>query len=74
MCWDTRIIPGLYPTITSGQLNLSVSDPVEGKAEINIYNQAGALMIKRQLFITGKSLQQTDITKLAYGIYFLKFG
>ena len=64
----------LYPTITSGQLNLSVGNPVDGNAEINIYNQAGALMIKRQLFISGKSLQQIDVSKLANGIYFLKFG
>ena len=64
----------LYPTITSGQLNLSVSNPVEGNAEINIYNQAGALMIKRQLFIAGKSLQRIDVSKLANGIYFLKFA
>lgn len=64
----------LYPTITSGQLNLSVSNPVDGNAEITIYNQAGALLIKRQLFIAGRSLQQIDVSKLANGIYFLKFG
>lgn len=64
----------LYPTITTGQLNLSVSNPVDGNNEITIYNQAGALMIKRQLFVAGKSLHQLDVSKLANGIYFLKFG
>lgn len=63
----------LYPTITSGQLNLSFSNPADGKAEITIYNQAGAFMIKRQLFLAGKSLQKIDVSKLANGIYFLKF-
>ncbi len=64
----------LYPTLTSGQLNLSVNSPVEGKAEINIYDQAGALMIRRQLFIADKSLQQIDVSKLANGIYFLELA
>ncbi len=63
----------LYPTITSGQLSLSVSNPIDGNAEITIYNQAGVLMIKRQLFMSGKSLQKIDVSKLANGVYFLKF-
>jgi len=62
----------LYPTITSGQLNLSVNTPVEGKAEIHIYNQTGALMSRQQLFISGKSLNQIDVSKFANGIYFLE--
>ena len=62
----------LYPTITSGQLNLSVNNTSEGKAEINIYNQAGALVSRQQLFISGKSLNQINVSKLANGIYFLE--
>ena len=64
----------LYPTITSGQLNLSVNNAVGGKAIINIYAQTGALMMKRQLFNSGKTLQQIDVSKLANGIYFLELG
>jgi hypothetical protein len=64
----------LYPTITSGRLNLSVNNPAEGKAEINIYNQTGALVSRQQLFISGKSLNQIDVSKFANGIYFLELG
>jgi hypothetical protein len=64
----------LYPTITSGQINLSVSDGSGGKVEINIYAQTGALMIRQQLFISGKSLNQIDVSKFANGIYFLELG
>jgi len=64
----------LYPTITSGQLNLSVNNASEGKAQINIYNQTGALMMTQQLFISGKSLNQINVSKLANGIYFLELG
>jgi hypothetical protein len=64
----------LYPTVTSSQLNLSVNNVSEGKAEINIYNQAGALMMKQQVFISGKSLSQVDVSKLANGVYFFELG
>ena len=64
----------LYPTITSGQLNVSVNNLADGKAEINIYNQTGALMLRQQLFISDKSLSQLDVSKLANGVYFLELG
>lgn len=64
----------LYPTVTSSQLNLSVNNGSEGKAEINIYNQAGALMMRQQIFISGRSLSQVDVSKLANGIYFFELG
>ena len=75
---SSRTIAGsvsLYPTITSGQLTLSVNNPTEGKADINIYNQAGALMMKQQLFISnGKRYDLVDVSKLPNGIYFLEFS
>ena len=47
---------------------------MEGKGGINIYNQAGALMMKQQLFISnGKRYDQVDVSKLPNGIYFLEF-
>ncbi|HEU5166122.1 MAG TPA: M43 family zinc metalloprotease [Chitinophagaceae bacterium] len=65
----------LYPTITSGQLTLYVNNSTEGKAEINIYNQAGALMMKQQIFISnGKRYDQIDVSRLPNGIYFLEFS
>ena len=62
----------LYPTVTSSQLNLSVNNGSEGKAEINIYNQAGALIRRQQIFISGRSLSQVDVSKFANGIYFFE--
>ena len=74
---SARTIAGnvsLYPTITSGQLTLSIGNSMEGKAGINIYNQAGALMMKQQIFISnGKRYDQVDVSKLPNGIYFLEF-
>ena len=74
---SARAITGnisLYPTITSGQLTISVNNPTEGKVGVNIYNQAGALMMKQQIFISnGKRYDQIDVSKLPNGIYFLEF-
>ena len=39
-----------------------------------LYNQAGALMMKQQIFISnGKRYDQIDVSKLPNGIYFLEF-
>jgi len=74
---SARTITGdllLYPTITSGQLTLSVNNSTEGKVGVNIYNQAGALMMKQQIFISnGKGYDQIDVSKLPNGIYFVEF-
>src|SRR5688572_1944172 len=69
-----RLSSILYPTITSGQLNITMNDPAEGTAVINIYSQDGALMMKQQLFVSGKSLSQINISRLANGIYFLEIN
>jgi hypothetical protein len=75
---SSRTIAGnvsLYPTITSGQLTLSVNNPEQGKVDLNIYNQAGALMMKQQIFISkGKRYDQIDVSRLPNGIYFLEFS
>jgi len=65
----------LYPTVTSGQLSLSFANPVSEKTVINIYNQAGAVMMKQQIFVPGgKYIDQIDVGKLGNGIYFLELG
>ena len=64
----------LYPTITSGELTVSVNNPTEGKVGVTIYNQAGALMMKQHIFISnGKGYDQIDVSKLPNGIYFMEF-
>ena len=65
----------VYPTVTAGQLNLSFANTVSEKTEISIYNQAGALMMKQQLFISnGKYIEQIDVSKLGNGVYFIELG
>ena len=75
---SSRTIAGnisLYPTITSGQLTLSVNNSTGGKADINIYNQTGALMMKQQIVISnGKRYDRIDVSKLPDGIYFIEFS
>jgi hypothetical protein len=74
---SARTIAGnisLYPTITSGELTISVNNPAEGKVSVNVYNQSGALMMKQQIFISnGKRYDQIDVSKLPNGIYFVEF-
>jgi hypothetical protein len=60
----------LYPTITTGQLNVSFSEATAVRAQINIYSQTGSLMMKKQM--AGKSVDQLDVSNLPNGIYFLE--
>jgi len=64
----------LYPSITSGRLSLEIENPQTGKAEINIYSQAGSFMMKQQIFISGKIVSQVDVSKLNNGIYYLELN
>ena len=64
----------LYPSITTGRISLEIENPQTGKAEINIYNQAGAFMMKQQIFISGKILSQLDVSKLNNGIYYFELN
>ena len=75
---SSRIMPAnsfsLYPTITSGNLNLSFNNSQDGKADIGIYSQTGALIMKKQLNLAGKTLNQIDVSRLGNGIYFLQLN
>ena len=64
----------LYPSITTGRLTLEIENPQTGKAEINIYNQAGAFMMKQQVSIAGKIVGQVDVSKLKNGVYYLELN
>lgn len=64
----------LYPSITTGRLTLEIENPQTGKAEINIYNQAGAFMMKQQIVISGKIVSQVDVSKLKNGVYYLELS
>jgi len=60
----------LYPTITSGVLNLSFTKVSTEKLDINVYSQTGSLMMKKQ--VAGKTLDQLDVSSLSNGIYFIE--
>ena len=64
----------LYPTITSGKLTLSFSNLQSNTTEISIYSQTGALMKKQQMNLTGKTIDQIDVSKLNNGVYFLQMN
>jgi hypothetical protein len=64
----------LYPTITPGILRLSTGNSLTGKAELSIYDQTGALMLKQQIVLSGKSFNQIDVGRLTNGIYFLQLN
>ena len=70
----TRSVAGndlvVYPTITSGILNVAISRASNERMQVSVYNQAGSLMMKRQ--VTGKTNEQVDVSNLANGIYFLE--
>jgi hypothetical protein len=60
----------LYPTITSGLLNISFTKTSNEKVDINVYSQTGSLMMKKQ--VAGKTLDQIDASRLSNGIYFIE--
>ncbi len=64
----------LYPTITSGIITLSFGNTQFAKTELSIYSQAGALMKKQQVNLSGKTVDQIDVSKLNNGVYFLQLN
>jgi hypothetical protein len=65
----------LYPTITSGNLVLSVNNSRSGNAQILIYSETGALVLKQTVFITkGSTENGINAGKLANGAYILQLN
>ena len=63
----------LYPTITSGELTLVITNSVKENAELTIYNQTGLLVMKQKIFISeGSNRKNINVGKLGNGIYFLQ--
>jgi hypothetical protein len=65
----------LYPTITAGKLTLSINNAVDETVGVNIYSQAGELIMnKRIVGVKGSWTNNIDVSKLANGIYFLQLN
>lgn len=63
----------IYPTITNGKLIISFENVIMGNSAVNIYNQSGALMLKKNLSINkGSGIHELDVSKLYNGIYYME--
>jgi hypothetical protein len=72
---STRIGKGdfaVFPTITSGYINIELNAAKNGLVEINIYNQSGIMMVKKNTVVTeGMNTNSMDISALSNGVYIL---
>ena len=65
----------IYPTITSGQFVLSIDNKKAGNAEIFIFNETGALVMKQHVFIAeGNAVNNLNAGKLPNGAYILQLN
>lgn len=65
----------LYPTLGSGNVTLQFSSEETGKAEINVYNLSGMLVMKQQIAVSeGINTRNLDLGKLANGFYILQYN
>ena len=75
---SSRIINGsfaLYPSITNGVISIELNSVKSGLAEINIYNQAGVLIMKQQMaMIEGMNTKMMDLSNLRNGIYIFQLN
>jgi hypothetical protein len=75
---SSRIVSGglaLYPSVTRGVINIEWNTLTSGLAEINIYNQSGALVMKQQIaMIEGANTKTMNLSRLQNGVYILQLN
>jgi hypothetical protein len=65
----------VFPSVTSGTINIELNTDKTGFAEMNIYNQAGALVMKQQIMVVeGMNTKTMDLSRLRNGMYILQFN
>ena len=65
----------LYPSITSGPVNLEFNASKTGLAEVNIYNLAGAVVMKQQIaFTEGLNTKTINLNRLQNGVYIFQLN
>ena len=65
----------VYPTLTTGIINIRINAINEGTATINIFNQAGALVYKQQVGVEeGENNKTISLSNLASGTYILQYS
>src|SRR4030095_10757420 len=75
---DSRITSSdfaIFPSITSGPINLELNAGKTGLAEIKIYNQGGALVMRRQIpVVEGMNTKTMNLGQLQNGMYILQLS
>jgi hypothetical protein len=65
----------IYPSITSGSINLELNTGKTGLAEISIYNQGGALVMRKQISVVeGMNTKTINLGQLQNGMYILQMN
>ncbi|MBS1741686.1 MAG: zinc-dependent metalloprotease [Bacteroidetes bacterium] len=74
LLFDKNGIIIVYPNPTAGQLNIDYNSETTGSLKVQVYDSKGAL-VKDQLILveTGRNVNTLDVSKLAAGVYLLKY-
>ena len=65
----------IYPSITTGAATIQYYTTINGKAEVNIYNTNGSLVLRKTIaVIAGENTNQLDVSRLANGVYILQLN
>lgn len=65
----------IYPTITAATLTLAINNAADETGVVNIYNQAGALIMNKRInVVKGTGTNNIDVSKLSNGIYFIELN
>ncbi len=75
---SSRVVKGefaVYPSLTKGQINIDMNAARSGAIAVNIYNQAGALVMKQQISVVeGMNTKTMDLSRLQNGVYILQLN
>jgi len=75
---SSRVVKGefaIYPSLTKGEINIDLNAVRRGAVTINIYSQAGALVMKQQLAVVeGMNTKTMDLSRLQNGVYILQLN
>ena len=71
-----RLVKGdfsIYPTLTTGAVNIELNAAKAGRADVTVYNQAGVVVMKQQLVtVEGSNTKQMDLGGLMNGMYIMQ--
>ncbi len=75
---SSRVVKGefaVYPSLTKGEINIDLNAVRTGAVVVNVYNQAGALVMKQQIAVVeGMNTKTMDLSRLQNGVYILQLN